>query len=336
MHVVGLVESPEHVCCRYRLAAYRAAWEEAGHRLELRAIPRGFLARMRLWWSLRAADVVILQRRLLARTHLLMLRRHVRRLVFDFDDLVFERDSYAAHPGASAVRQRRFAATLHAADLVVAGNDFLAAEAARFTRPDKVRVVPTCVEPDWYPAAAHERKGEGVQLVWVGSSSTLQGLERRRPLLDTIARHLPGVVLKVICDRFPRLRAMPVIEVPWSAATEEAEIAGADIGISWLPDDRWSRGKCGLKVLQYMAAGLPVVANRVGVQPELVRHGETGYLADTPQQWVEAVARLAGDPELRRHLGRNGRRLVEQRYSVAAGGRRWLELLAARPSRAAA
>src|SRR5208283_1710603 len=107
-----------------------------------------------------------------------------------------------------------------------------------------------------------------------------------------------------------------------------ADIASGDIGISWLPDDDWSRGKCGLKVLQYMAAGLPVVANPVGVQPDLVRHGETGFLAATPADWVGAVKRLAGDPELRRRMGRAGRQRLERDFSVAAGASRWLHVLA--------
>jgi glycosyltransferase involved in cell wall biosynthesis len=104
-------------------------------------------------------------------------------------------------------------------------------------------------------------------------------------------------------------------------------LAAADIGISWVPDDDWSRGKCGLKVLQYMAAGLPVVANPVGVHAEMVRHGETGFLAQTPAQWVEAMNCLVHDPPLRRRMGQAGRQRVEEVFSVSIGARRWLVLL---------
>src|SRR5262249_27988140 len=95
-----------------------------------------------------------------------------------------------------------------------------------------------------------------------------------------------------------------------------------------IPDDLWSRGKCGLKVLQYAAAGLPVVANPVGVHPEMIRHGETGFLASTPAQWIAAVRRLADDPALRVRMGRAARRHFESRYSIAAGAAAWLEVLA--------
>jgi glycosyltransferase involved in cell wall biosynthesis len=135
------------------------------------------------------------------------------------------------------------------------------------------------------------------------------------------------VRLKLICDRFFRLPSLPIVETPWADETEAAEIAAADIGISWVPDDPWSRGKCGLKILQYMAAGLPVVANPVGVHPEMVRHGETGFLASSESDWAEAIRTLAADPALRCEMGAAGRKLVEERYSVEVGARLWLNLI---------
>ncbi len=327
MYVIGLVEHPTHVCCRYRLAAYKPYLAEQGHRLELRTIPRGFFARLGLWWSLRDADAVILQRRLLAGFHLTMLRRNARKLIFDFDDAVYRRDSYSSKKDESTTRLRRFTATLHAADEIVAGNEYLQQEAARFVSPARVYHIPTCVQPGDYPLARHTRTGRDAQLVWIGSTSTMQGLERQRPLFDTIAKYVPGVRLKVICDVFPRFKQMALIPTPWSQETEAQDLAEADIGISWTPPDRWSLGKCGLKVLQYMAAGLPVIANPVGVQAVLVRHGETGFLAQTPGEWVQAVRALAENPELRRKMSRSGRQLVEREYSVERAARAWLQIL---------
>jgi glycosyltransferase involved in cell wall biosynthesis len=326
MQLTALVESPDHVCGRYRLAAFRPLLARAGHTLELVALPRRWWSRLRLFRGLRGANVV-LQRRLLPAWQLALLRRSAQRLLFDFDDAVFLRDSWSPkglhHPG----RLRRFAALVRACDAVVAGNTFLAARAGRWARPHAVCVIPTCVEPRRYPLAEHDRTPLGVQLAWVGSSSTLRGLEAVAPLLEELGQRIPGLRLKLLCDRSLSLRHLPVRFRPWSEAAEAAELAGADIGISWVPDDLWSRGKCGLKVLQYMAAGLPVVANPVGVHVEMVSHGATGFLAETPAQWVEAVGRLARDPGLRRRLGRAGRRRVESAYSVAAGADRWLALL---------
>src|SRR5262249_11154285 len=144
--------------------------------------------------------------------------------------------------------------------------------------------------------ASHDRPTPQAQLVWIGSSSTLRSLEEIAPLFEEVGRRLAGLQLKLICDRFVQWQHLPVVPWPWSEQTEAAALASADIGIAWVPDDLWSRGKCGLKVLQYMAAGLPVVANPVGIHKELVCHGQTGFLAETPGQWIEALGRLAHDP----------------------------------------
>ena len=145
--------------------------------------------------------------------------------------------------------------------------------------------------------------------------------------LAAVARRLPGLELRLICDRSVELPGLRVVPRPWSSDTEAEELAAADIGISWLPDDQFSRGKCGLKVLQYMAAGLPVIANPVGVHPQMVVHGGSGLLASTPDEWADAVVRLAADPALRARMGRDGRHRVEQHYSVERWGPQFAGLL---------
>jgi glycosyltransferase involved in cell wall biosynthesis len=328
VHLTALVDSPEHVCCRYRLAAFRPFLERAGHSLELCPWPASWWGRFRLPSALRHAGAVVVQRRLLPRWQLARLRRAACVLLFDFDDAVFLRDSYSPHGLHSRTRLGRFAAAVRAADAVVAGNAFLRDAALRWTGPERVHVVPTCVDPKRYPTARHAGGQDGAELVWIGSASTLRGLQAVRPVLEEVGRRCPGLRLKLVCDRFLELRHLPVLARPWSEAGEAEELAAADVGISWVPDDDWSRGKCGLKVLQYMAAGLPVIANPVGVQAELVRHGTTGFLVDTPEGWVAAAGRLARDPGLRRRMGAAGRRLVETDYSVRAGAVRWLLVLA--------
>ncbi len=205
------------------------------------------------------------------------------------------------------------------ADTVVAGNDFLADCALRAgARVEDVHVIPTCVDPRRYPVARHEPDEAPGDLVWIGSSSTLRGLEQPAAIWGAVATAVPGLRLRVICDRFPRAFPIPIVAVPWSEPDEARQLAAGQIGVSWLPDDLWSRGKCGLKVLQYQAAGLPVVANPVGCQAEMIRTGEDGFLATTPAEWVDAVRQLADDPGLRRRMGTAARRRVEADYSLAA------------------
>jgi glycosyltransferase involved in cell wall biosynthesis len=243
--------------------------------------------------------------------------------VFDFDDAVLFRDSYDPRGPHSAWRQRRFAATVRFADAVIAGNDFLADCALRAGAPaERVRLIPTCVDPGLYAAATTGRPGVApagqVDLVWIGSSSTLKGLEQTRAVWERLGREVPGLRFRIICDRFPEFAELPVVPVPWSQETEARALAAGQIGISWLPDDLWSRGKCGLKVLQYQAAGLPVVANPVGTNVELVEPGATGYLAGNPDQWAEAVRTLAAEPHRRLRMGQLARQRVESGYSVSA------------------
>ena len=150
MHVVALVESPEHVCCRYRVSAYRPHLEAAGHRLQLCPWPKRWWSRLRLAQALGDADLVLLQRRLLPLWMLYLVRCTARRLVFDFDDAIFLRDSYSPKGPHSAARLHRFMATVETADAVVAGNPYLAAEASRWvggpgaytwSRPASIRPV---------------------------------------------------------------------------------------------------------------------------------------------------------------------------------------------------
>jgi glycosyltransferase involved in cell wall biosynthesis len=129
--------------------------------------------------------------------------------------------------------------------------------------------------------------------------------------------------MQIICDRFPEGFPMPVVAIPWEEADESNQLAAGQIGVSWLPDDVWSRGKCGLKVLQYQAAGLPVLANPVGCQSEMVRPGENGILASSPAEWVAAATDLSSDAGLRRRMGEAGRRRVGTEYSLSA----WAETL---------
>jgi glycosyltransferase involved in cell wall biosynthesis len=326
VRLVALVESESHVCCRYRLAAFRPALVGAGHALDIRPLPQSLFGRCTLGRTLTSYDAVILQRKLLPRWVVARLRRRIRRLIYDFDDALWLRDSYSGKGFTDPKRADRFRATVEACDLVIAGNEYLAAEARKYAPAERVLIIPTCVDVVKYPLAEHER--DGVRLVWIGSSSTLKGLERFTRTLSAIGRTVPRTRLKLICDRFVEFPGLPVERCVWNEANETAEIAAADIGIGWVPDDAWSRGKCGLKVLQYQAAGLPVVANPVGVQADFVRDGETGFRATTTDEWVSAVRALAADAELRKRLGAAGRKQVEARYSVSAGGRMWVEALA--------
>jgi glycosyltransferase involved in cell wall biosynthesis len=328
VRLAALVESENHVCARYRLRAFAPHLEAAGHSLRLQPLPRDWWGRLAALRSCGDADAVILQRKLLSRPEIALLRRNARRLWFDIDDALWLRDSYSGKPFFSRKRVGRFRKIVRSSEVVVAGNSYLAdyatSEGARETA-----VIPTCVDVHKYPLAKHD--STAAELVWVGSSITLRGVEAITPILNAIGDRVPEVRLKLVCDRFFQPGRLPVVERAWSEASEADDIAASDIGISWIPDDPWSRGKCGLKVLQFMAAGLPVVTNPIGVHMEMVVPGKTGFLATTESEWVQAIDALAANPDLRRRMGAAGRKLVEERYSVAAGAALWLKMIASLP-----
>ena len=316
MKAIALVEARDHVCCRYRVRAFESALASAGCSLTVEPLASGLIGRMRQFRRLSRFDTTLLQRKLLPGWQFRELRRHSRRLVFDFDDAVLYRDSYDSRGPHDPRRAERFTRTVQHADSVIAGNTFLADRAREAgASADRIRVIPTCIQVP-PPARRTDARPDGLELVWIGSASTMAGLELQRPLWERIGREVPGVRLRMICDQFLRFDALPVVEVPWAEATEAEALATADVGISWVPDDLWSRGKCGLKILQYQAAGLPVVANPVGVHPEMIHPGVDGYLPSNADQWVEAIGKLAADPPLRRWMGQAARNLASSRYSV--------------------
>jgi glycosyltransferase involved in cell wall biosynthesis len=297
--------------------------------MEVETVPlrRGIAERTRQLLATASADLVILQRKLLSVVQIGILRSAARRIVFDLDDALFHRDRNQEGRFVRWKLASRFWATMRAADVVVVGNEYLKRRAQEHIDLDRVHVVPTCVDPRRYPLARHDAAGGGARLAWIGQACTLQGMTGAGACLSAAGRAVPGLTLRLICDTKVDVDALNVELCPWSATTEADDLGAADIGISWLADIPFNRGKCGLKVLQYMAAGLPVVGNPIGITPELVIHGKTGFLASTPEEWAEAIKRLAENPELRRQMGAAGRKVVEERYSVGAWSRRFAGLI---------
>ncbi|NLX98886.1 MAG: glycosyltransferase family 4 protein [Rhodopirellula sp.] len=335
MKVLALVGGPDHVCYRYRIEAFAWALAEEDLLLEAAPISRKTWKRVGQLRRARHFDVVLLQRKLLPFWQLRLLRRAARCLIYDVDDAVYQRDSTSRKPPASWQRMIHYWATVYSADAVITGNEFLRRRTMAYVEPQRLFTIPTCVEPRRYPLASHRRTGAASRLVWIGQRSTLPSLDQCRRHLQAAGEVLPGLELRVICDAWPEMTEIRIVPRRWSSPAETAELAEGDIGINWLPDDAWSRGKCGLKVLQYMACGLPVVANPVGMNREMVLDGQNGFLASTPEQWADAIARLAADPQLRRRMGACGRQLVEQRFSVDRWGAQFAKVVRGVVDRAA-
>ncbi len=323
MRLVTFIESADHVCYRYRVAAYAEALAARGWTIEPIPLARNAFQRIEQLRSVRHADAVLIQRRLLAAWQLALLRRSAKVLLFDFDDAIYLRDSNSRKPPRSLGRMWAFYWMMRAVDGVSAGNPVLAAEARGYLDPARVTLLPTTVDPQRYPTAAHgdpTRRRRGLRIAWIGSRSTMQSLHDAQRGLQLAAERLPAMQLHVICDDAPVIPGVAVVRRPWSSATEAADLADCDVGLSWLPRHPWSEGKCGLKVLQYQAAGLPVVANRFGEHERMIRDNREGLLCDSPEHLAQALERLADDCALRGALGRAARKHVERQFSTQVWG----------------
>lgn len=244
--------------------------------------------------------------------------------VVDYDDASFHAYDLHPNPLVRAVLGRKIDAVMRRAALVVAGNAYLADRAHR-AGARRVEVVPTVVDPDQYPHTPPEPGGV-FTVGWVGTPNTVGYLRLVEEAFHALARRL-AFRLVVIGAPPPFTGAFETVERPWAEATEGHEIQALDAGIMPLDDGPWERGKCGYKLIQYLACGRPVVASPVGVNTEIVRPGENGFLAATPGEWVEHLHRLGAEPALRRQMGAAGRALVEARYSLAVTGPQMARLL---------
>ncbi len=272
------------------------------------------------------ADTVLLQRQADILPSLAIERRAAegRRLVLDVDDAIWHDASAGGHPLARLKGSRRKVRWLaERADTVIAGNELLAAHLSTYS--NTVRVIPSLVDVEAMPRREHA-EAETVVLGWIGSGSTVAFLEAMRPLLERMAAAMAPreVELVVVGGEFAPVTGMTTTVLGWSEATERATLRRMDIGLMPLDDTPFTRGKCAYKALQYMAAGIPVVADDVGISATVIGDDQGGLIARSPDDWVDAVASLAGDTALRARLGAEGRRRVTADFSYE----RWLPELA--------
>jgi glycosyltransferase involved in cell wall biosynthesis len=319
---------------RFRVERMLPCFAERGHGCETFFLPPGIWQRLALYRQLGQYDVVFLQKRLISRPELMMLRHSAQRLVYDLDDAVM----YDGDGSDDRRRHARFAAMMRAADLVVCGNQYLADEASRLT--DRVTIVPTCIDTEAYHPRLRSSDPGRVTIGWTGSRSTNPYLNDVLPILSKL--HGP-IAVKFISETvlgidLSLLGRVPHTFVPWSPEIEITQAATFDIGLMPVPDNRFALGKCGFKALQYMALGIPAVCSPVGVNRDIIHEGVDGFLPRTRDDWFQAIARLIKDPFLRETIGHGGRRRVEEAFSLKLHGPRLVQAVEAarRPLRKSA
>lgn len=248
-------------------------------------------------------------------------------LIFDFDDAIWHMDVSEGNRRLRWLKDpaktpRIIALATH----VIAGNAYLADYARRHNR--NVEVIPTVIDTERYVPMNMEPRADGKIIIgWTGSLTSTPHLRTAIPLLQELQSEFGDRIgFRFISDRPVHVPGLDIEQVRWRAETEPEDLAPIDIGIMPLPDNEWSRGKCGFKGLQYMGMGKAVVLSRVGVNTSIVQEGVNGLLAGTTDEWKENLRMLVADAELRRRLGAEARRTVEQRYSTVAWRDHYLSL----------
>jgi glycosyltransferase involved in cell wall biosynthesis len=212
-------------------------------------------------------------------------------------------------------------------DLVTVGNQFLKNEVLKVDPGKKVFVIPTCIDTDLYPRKKKITHREETILGWIGTKGNLKYLKKLEPVFETIYQRFPRVKLKIVSNDFYDPSHLPTIKKLWKLEDENEDLLSFDIGLMPLNDDLWSRGKCGLKIIQYLSVGVPAVCTPVGINSDIIKDGKNGFWANSDQEWVDRLSILIQDERLRYEMGLKGIETVEREYSLAVTSEKFFRAL---------
>lgn len=235
-------------------------------------------------------------------------------MLLEFDDAIF----------LTPLHGRKIPKIIAMSQYVIVGNNYLKDYALKFN--PRVNIIPTVIDTERYRAKQDYRTQGQVHIGWVGLAYNLPYVQNLTRIFQRLKSEVGDFIFTVICSQGLIIKGVEAVFKAWTYANEVEAIQDLDIGIMPLPDDEWTKGKCGLKVLQYMACGVPVVASPVGVNKEIVRDGENGFLAANVDEWVEKLRLLLRDEALRRKFGQKGRKTVEDHYSLKFWGPKLADL----------
>ncbi|NHQ59223.1 glycosyltransferase family 4 protein [Chlorobium sp. BLA1] len=242
--------------------------------------------------------------------------------VLDYDDAFFHFYDLHSQPVVRWLLSGKHPTLMRKSALVIAGNNYLA-DFARNAGAERVEIIPTVVDLDRYDMRrlARSDHSSGMPCIgWIGQRASALNLMKYKEIFYRLSDDGRACFSAIGIDA--QSLGLPMKSVAWTEETEVANIADLDIGIMPLVDAPFERGKCGYKLIQYMACGLPVVASPVGVNSDIVEHGVNGFLADTAEEWVRSLSLLLEDKELRRRMGHAGRLKVEKEFCIQVTGPR--------------
>jgi len=329
MRVLFLIKSEYTPSSRIRAADILPLLRADGIDAGIKIIPAGTWAKLKLFSGLSSYDAVVLQKRLLKLPEFMLLKTRVKRLIFDFDDAIYLRNASPSQISAdykSFTRKRLFARTIRNSDMVVAANSVLASAAEPLCGKERLRIIPSTVNASAIKPKNNYAISSTPVIGWTGTKSTLRYLEFIAPALrKTALSH--DFILRIIADKNIEIPGVKTEFVKWELEDQYERIKNFDIGIMPLSSDPFSEGKAAYKLIQYMACAVPSVCSPVGMNAEAADNGKCAICASSEDEFTDALCRLLEDESLRSRLGRNARKAVEEKYSLEAASKLWLELL---------
>lgn len=245
-------------------------------------------------------------------------------VIYDFDDAIWLQPEGKASVLAKLVKAYyKVRMICRWSKVTVVGNEYLAQYARQFSR--NVVTIPTVVDTDKHYVPA-PYQSQQTTIGWTGSHTTLPYLESLETVLSKLKERY-DFELMVIANKPPTFRQLPFRFIPWSEETEVKMLNTIDIGIMPLPDDEWTKGKCGFKAIQYMALEKPTVASAVGVNMDIIDPGVNGFLSQTDQDWEEHLSALLDNAEKRKQQGAAARAKIVKAYSVRKAVEQWRSVL---------
>lgn len=245
----------------------------------------------------------------------------------DYDDAIFH--NYDRHPNflIRGLLKNKIDNVMKYATVVTAGNEYLAKRAVDAGAPN-IEIIPTVIDLKRYQYPEQSDDNDQVIVGWIGTKTTFEKhllfikdwLIKAQQLFD-IQVHIIGIIESEI------FLGDHVVLVPWTEETEVANLSKIDIGIMPLRNSPWEEGKCAYKIIQYMACGKPVIASNVGMNSELCINDQTGFLADSEEEFLNALGLLINNEKKRNEMGRKGRDLVENKYNLKVTSEIMIKLL---------
>lgn len=319
-NIIALTTNINRPSTRYRLLQYMPYLSI--QRLSLKpAVIRKTFDRWKMFNRADQYAGVFIQKKLFSKFELAFLRKKARKVIYDYDDAIM----YDAHSRVRlevSRRYKRFQYIIKQADLIIAGNKYLA-EKVNDQYSNKVIIIPTVIKTSEYPIKDYTKCNNSITLGWIGTKSTLGYLKIIEPALDKLSKKYPNMQVKVVSDTKPDIHKDYINFCQWTEDKEIMELLSFDIGLMPLPKNPWTEGKCGFKLIQYMGVGIPVVCSLVGVNRQIVQHGVNGFLAESlpgvkriDKSWEKNISLLIENSTLRKKMGLAGRAFIEKNYNL--------------------